>query len=130
MLGTVAGFVGVGLAYLFLRTLLKLNPGNIPHMSDATLDIHVMALLVFITLLTSVLFGILPSLSATRINLAVFLNSSGMRGVLSDRRRIGDGLAIAQIALVVVLLAGAGLFLRSYVKVLSVPTGFRAPPSL
>jgi putative ABC transport system permease protein len=112
------------LAYLFLRTLLKLNPGNIPHMSDATLDIHVMAFLVLLTLLTSALFGVLPSLSATRINLAEFLNSSGMRGVVSDRRRIRDGLAIAQIALVVVLLAGAGLFLRSYLNVLSVPTGF------
>lgn len=47
-----------------------------------------------------------------------------MRGVVGDRRRIRNGLAIVQIALVVVLLAGAGLFLRSYVKVLSVPTGF------
>ena len=124
MLGTAAGFVGVGLAYLFLRALLKLNPGNIPHMSDATLDIHVMAFLILITLLTSVMFGVLPSLTATRINLAEFLNSSGMRGVAGDRRRIRDGLAVAQIALVVVLLTGAGLFLRSYINVLSVPTEF------
>lgn len=124
MLGSAAGVVGVGLAYLFLHALLKLNPGNIPHMGAATLDIHVMAFLVLITLLTSVMFGVLPSLAATRINLVEFLNSAGMRGVVGDRRRIRDSLAIAQIALVVMLLAGAGLFLRSYINVLSVPTGF------
>jgi len=124
MLGTAAGFVGIGLAYLFLHALLKLNPGNIPHMGHAALDLHVMVFLVLITLLTSVLFGVMPSLAATRINLAEFLNSGGMRGVVGDRRRIRDGLAIAQIALVVVLLTGAGLFLRSYRNVLSVPTGF------
>jgi predicted permease len=124
MLGAAAGVVGVSLAYLFLHALLKLNPGNIPHMNDATLDLHVMAFLVLVTFLTSVMFGVLPSLAATRINLAEFLNSGGMRGVVGDRRRIRDSLAIAQIALVVVLLTGAGLFLRSYINVLSVLTGF------
>ena len=124
LLSVAAGLAGVGLAYLLLRLLLKLNPGNIPRMSDATLDIRVMAFLVLITLLTSVLFGVLPSLSATRIHLTEFLKSGGMRGIVGDRRRVRNGLAVAQIALVVVLLTGAGLFLRSYINVLSVPTGF------
>ncbi len=124
LLSVAAGLAGVALAYLFLRLLLKLNPGNIPRMADATLDLHVMAFVVAITLLTSVLFGVLPSLSATRIHLAEFLQSGGVRGVVGDRRRLRNTLVVAQIALVVVLLAGAGLLLRSYVNVLSVPTGF------
>ena len=126
LLGVASGFVGIGLAYLFLHALLKLNPGDIPRMQDATLDFRVMAFLVLTTVLTSILFGILPSFSATRINLAEFLKSGGMRGVVGDRRRLRNGVAIAQVALVVVLLTGAGLLLRSYVNILSVRTGFSA----
>jgi predicted permease len=124
MLSTAAGLAGVGLAYLFLHALLKLNPGDIPRMEEATLDVHVMAFLVAVTMLTSILFGILHSVAATRINVTAFLNSGGMRGVVGNRSLVRRGLTIAQIALVVVLLAGTGLLLRSYVNVLSVPTGF------
>src|SRR5271170_170730 len=113
-------------AWLFVHALLKLNPGDIPRMDDARIDLRVMGFVVFVTVLTSVLFGLLPSLSATRINLAEFLKSSGMRGVSGDRRRVRHGLAVAQIALLVVLLTGTGLLLRSYANVLSVRTGFSA----
>jgi predicted permease len=126
MLSAAAGTVGVGLAWLFLHALLKLNPGDIPRMDDARIDLRVMGFVVFVTMLTSVLFGMLPSLSATRINLVEFLKSSGMRGVSGDRRRVRHGLAVAQIALLVVLLTGTGLLLRSYANLLSVPTGFSA----
>jgi predicted permease len=126
MLSAAAGMAGVGLAWLFLHALLKLNPGDIPRMGDARLDLHVMGFVLLVTMLTSVLFGMLPSLSSTRINLAEFLKSTGMRGVLGDRRRVRHGLAVAQIALLVVLLTGTGLLVRSYANVLSVPTGFSA----
>ncbi len=124
ILSAIAGIVGVGLAWLFLHALLKLNPGDIPRMNTAGLDLHVMGFVLFVTLLTSVLFGMLPSLSATRINLVEFLKSSGMRGISGDKRRARRWLAVAQIALLVVLLTGTGLLLRSYVNVLSVSTGF------
>ena len=126
MLSAVAGMAGVGLAWLFLHALLQLNPGDIPRMGDARLDLRVMGFVLFVTMLTSVLFGMLPSLSSTRINLAEFLQGTGMRGVLGDRRRVRHGLAVAQIALLVVLLTGTGLLVRSYANVLSVPTGFSA----
>jgi predicted permease len=126
MLSAAAGTVGVGFAWLFVHALLKLNPGDIPRMNDARIDLRVMGFVVFVTMLTSVLFGMLPSLSATRINLAEFLKSSGMREVSSDRRLVKHGLAVAQIALLVVLLTGTGLLLRSFANLLSVPTGFSA----
>ncbi len=116
--------MGVGLAYLFLHALLRLNPGDIPRMQDAALDGRVMAFLVAVTTSASILFGMLPSLAATRINLTDFLNSGGLRGVIGSRSRVRRALTIAQVALVMVLLTGAGLLLRSYVNVLSVPTGF------
>ncbi len=126
MLSAGAGLVGIGLAYLFLHALLKLNPGNIPRMQDATLDLRVMAFLVLVTVLTSILFGILPSLSATRINLVEFLKTGGMRGIVGERKRVRSGLAIAQVALVVMLLIGTGLLLHSYLNVLSLNAGFSA----
>jgi predicted permease len=124
MLSVAAGIVGIALAYFFLHALLALDPGDIPRMESATLDIRVLGFLILITLFTGVFFGVLPSLSATRINLADFLKNSGMRGITGERHHIRSVLVTLQMTLVVVLLVGAGLFLRSYAKVLSVPTGF------
>jgi predicted permease len=129
LLSVAAGFAGVGLAWLFLHALLRLNPGDIPRMADATLDGRVLAFVAGVTLLTTLLFGVLPALTATRIHLSEFLNAAGMRGLAGDRKRVRRGLAIAQVAMVVVLLTGAGLLLRSYAKVLAVPTGF-APSTI
>ncbi|MGA8154249.1 MAG: ABC transporter permease [Terriglobales bacterium] len=126
MLSAAAGVVGVGLAGLFLPALLKLNPGDIPRMDNTRLDLRVMGFVLVVTVLTSVLFGMAPSLSATRTNLLEALTSSGMRGVSGDRRRVRHGLAVAQIALLVVLLTGTGLLSRSYANVLSVGAGFSA----
>jgi len=124
MLSVAAGTLGIGLAYLFLHALLRLDPGNIPRLQESTLDLGVMAFAIVISLLTSVLFSTLPALSASRVQVAEFLKSAGMRGVMGNRGRLRSGLVIAQVALVVVLLTGTGLLLRSYEKVLSAPTGF------
>jgi predicted permease len=124
MLSVAAGAVGAGLAWFFLHGLLQLNPGDIPRMTEATLDLRVLGFLALVTMLTNLLFGVLPSLTTTRINLAEFLKSSGMRGVVGDRRRTRRTLVMAQVALVVVLLTGAGLLLRSYANVLAAPMGF------
>ena len=124
MLSAAAGCAGAALAWIFLHALLRLNPGDIPRMTEATLDLRVLGFLAAVTVLTSLLFGVLPSFAATRINLAEFLQSSGLRGVVGNGRRVRRGLVIAQVALVVVLLTGSGLLLRSYAKVLAAPVGF------
>ena len=124
ILGVAAGGTGIGLAWIFLHLLTSLSPGDIPGVTDATLDLRVLGFLVVITVLTSLLFGVLPSIAATRINLAEFLQSRGMRGVVGDGRRVRKGLIIVQVALVVVLLTGSGLLLRSYANVLAAPMGF------
>jgi predicted permease len=70
------------------------------------------------------LFGILPSLIASRIDVAEFLKGTGTRGISGGRASLRKWLAITQISVVVILLSGSGLLLRSYEKLLSVPTGF------
>ena len=124
MLGLAGGLAGVLLAHLCLRALLRLDPGNVPRLNEAAVDLRVLLFAVIVSLLTSVLFGILPALSASRINLVEFLKSGGNRGSVGSRNRLRSGVIVAEVALVVILLAGAGVLLRSYEKVASVHTGF------
>jgi predicted permease len=124
LLGIAGGLAGVGLAWVFLRMLLRLDPGNIPRLHEASLNLRVLLFTVTITLLTSIAAGILPALSSSRINLVEFLKSGGQRGATGGNGRFRSSLIVAEVATVVVLLAGAGLLVRSYINLQGVPTGF------
>jgi len=126
LIGAAAGAIGVGLAFLFLRILPHLDPGNIPRLSEASLDMRVLLFTVAVALLTSVLTGILPALAVSRINLTDFLATTGSRSVAGAHTRVQSTLIVVESALVVVLLASAGLLIRSYINVESVDTGFSA----
>ena len=126
LIGVTAGAVGAGLAFLFLRILPRLDPGNIPRLNEASLDVRVLLFTVGVSLLTSVLTGILPALAVSRINLTDFLAATGSRSVAGAHTRVQSTLIVIESALVVVLLASAGLLIRSYINVASVDTGFSA----
>jgi predicted permease len=123
LIGLVAGGVGICLAYVFLRVLPHLNPGNIPRLNEASLDTRVLFFTVAVSLLTSVITGILPASAVSRINLTDFLATSS-RSVAGAHTRVQSTLIVVESALVVVLLAGAGLLLRSYINVVLLDTGF------
>ncbi len=116
--------VGVMLAFLFLRLLPHLDPGNIPRLSEASLDGRVLFVAILASLLTSMIAGLLPAASASRMQLTDFLKSHNGPGRAGGHSRLQSALIIAQTAMVVVLLAGAGLLMRSYINVISVDTGF------
>jgi putative ABC transport system permease protein len=124
LIGIAAGALGIGLAYIFLHILLHLDPGDIPRLNEASLDTRVLLFTVGVSLLTSIVAGILPALSVARMSLTGFLKSAGGSAVSGTHSRSQSVLIVAEAALVVVLLAGAGLFLRSYLNVKSVATGF------
>lgn len=124
LIGLAAGGLGVGFACAFLRTLPDLDPGNIPRLHEASLDTRVLLFTVAVSLITSVLTGIVPALALSRIDLTDFLATTGSRSVAGARTRLQSALIVVESALVVVLLAGAGLFIRSYINVESVDTGF------
>jgi len=124
LIGVAAGVLGIGLAYVFLHILLDLDPGDIPRLHEASLDRWVLLFTVSMSLLTSVLAGILPALTVSRVRINGFLTSSGGGGVAGKHSRSQSALIVVEAALVVVLLAGAGLFIRSYLNVESVATGF------
>jgi predicted permease len=124
LLGSAAGIVGVIIAFFFLRLLLRLNPGDIPRLNEASLDLPVLLFAVLITLVTSVLFGALPALSVSRVDLIEFLKAAGNRSVVRARNGLRNALIVLQVALVFILLAGAGLLLRSYNNIANIQTGF------
>ena len=69
LIGVAAGVLGIGLAYLFLHLLLLLDPGDIPRLNEASLDTRVLLFTVGVSLLTSLLAGILPALTVVRVSL-------------------------------------------------------------
>jgi predicted permease len=124
LLGSAAGITGVFMAILFLRLLLRLNPGDIPRLNEASLDTPVLLFAVAITLVTSILFGAFPALALSRVDLIEFLKAAGNRSVVHARNGVRNTLIILQVALVFILLAGAGLLLRSYRNVANIAPGF------
>jgi len=118
------GMLGIGLAFLFLRTLPRLDPGNIPRLSEASLDWRVLLFALVASLLTSVTTGVFPAIGASRLRLTESLKAQGAQGQATGHSRLQSGLIVMQTAMVVVLLAAAGLLIRSYINVVSVDTGF------
>ncbi len=118
------GALGVGLTFLFLRLLPRLDPGNIPRLHEASLDGRVLLVALGASLFTGVLTGIFPALNATRLEPLDFLRPHGVGGGTARHGRVQGALIIAQTATVVLLLAGAGLLIRSYINVQGVDKGF------
>jgi predicted permease len=122
LLAVAGGALGTLLAAGLVRAVVRLNPGNIPRLEEVSLDGRVLAFTAAVTLLTGVLFGLAPALAASRVNVMELLKSGG-RG-LAGGRRLRGSLVLTQVALAVVLMAGAGLLIRSYINLQGVDKGF------
>jgi putative ABC transport system permease protein len=127
VLAIVSGAAGVVLAKWATPALIALSPGNVPRMEEANLDARVLIFTLGISLLSTLLFGLAPAINASRVDLNEALkHGTGRTGIASRSRRLRGALVVAEIAISVVLLAGAGLLLRSFQALLSVPLGFRS----
>jgi predicted permease len=124
MLSGIAGVAGIALAWLFLRLLLRLDPGDIPRMQQASLNGWVLLFSAAITLVTCLFFGTLPAIATSRISPNALLKTGATRGVVSTQNRGRNLLVAGEVGLVVLLLAGAGLLLRSYSRLIAEPSGF------
>jgi predicted permease len=126
LLAIAGAVLGVALAWkagaLLLLRLASTSSG--PFAVDAAPDRRVLLFTLLTTLATALLFGLAPALRATRPSLAPSLKEGRGLASASARHRLGRSLIVAQIALSLVLLAGAGLFLRSLIELSRVNTGF------
>ncbi len=127
LLALAGGAAGIVLARIGLGALLALAPKDLPRLSTISIDGRVLAFTLGISLLTGILFGLLPAWSATRASVGEGLKDSG-RTMSGGRAslRLRRLLVISETALALVLLVGAGLLIRSFREMESVEPGFRA----
>ena len=121
----IGGIGGIIVAYLGVATFSRYSPGNIPRLYDVAVDPRILGFAFLASLATGVLFGILPALQAARTDVNETLKE-GAGSVTTGRRgrRTRGALVVAEIALALMLLVGAGLLFRSLVAILSVDPGF------
>ena len=122
LLALVGGVVGIGMGLATLRGLLLLLPEHFLPVAHVPLDGRVMAFTLAVSLLTSVLFGMLPALTARNVDLRSSIASRAVAGGGSVRLR--QGLIAGEVALTVVLLAASGLLIRTLVHLETLPPGF------
>jgi predicted permease len=125
LLAALAGAAGLVLSMFGTQLLVSLIPEGIAPASGARVDSHVLAITLVISALTGILFGIIPALKVSQLDLITSLNQGGRSGIGSGGR-LRDALVVSEVALAIVLLAGAALMLRSFEKLLHLDPGFRA----
>ena len=129
MLGLAAGAIGLAVAVWAKDGLVKMLPVDmsVARANGVSIDLNVLAFTLFVSVGTALLFGLLPALRSSRPDLSDSLKEGG-RGVHGSLRknRLRAVLAAAEMAIALTLLIGAGLLTKSFLRLASVPPGFRA----
>jgi putative ABC transport system permease protein len=128
-LSFVGGLSGLAVGIGGVRLLLSMSPGNIPRIGEngsaVGLDCRVLLFTLGISLLTGVFFGLVPAISASRPDLTASLNENSSRSGMGHRRgKIRSLLVVSEIALALVLVIGAALLIRTFLKLQDVNPGF------
>jgi predicted permease len=126
VLSVLGGALGFGLAFWTLPLLLRLAPHNLPRLDEASLNWRVMVFVVAVTLATPFFFCLAPLVNTLRCAIAQQLRSAGRTSTQSKYQRLMmSGAVVVQFSLAFVLLATAGLLIRSFVKASEANPGFR-----
>jgi len=125
LLALLGGAGGAAVSVFGLKLLLALVPASMPRFKPAQIDGHALACTLLITLAAGLLFGLFPALNAGRKRLSELLKQAGA-GVTAGtgRRHYRASLIVAEVSLAIVLLAGAGLMIKSVIRMLHVNPGF------
>jgi putative ABC transport system permease protein len=127
ILSLTGGLLGSVLAYLGVTLMTSLSSGAIPRADEIGMNSEVLLFTLLISLLTGLAFGIVPAFQSSRSRLAEDLKEAKKGGSGSVRhRRSLNALVVSEIALAIVLVAGAGLMMRSFRSVLAIDPGFDA----
>jgi predicted permease len=125
VLALAGAAAGLALAGWTLRALVRLLPPEVPRVAEIGVDGRVFAFTTVLALATGIAFGLVPALRASRPDLRAALASGGRTGT-GERRRLSEVLVVVQVALAVVLVASAGLLLKSFWRLRGESIGFRA----
>ncbi|HEX6647967.1 MAG TPA: ABC transporter permease [Pyrinomonadaceae bacterium] len=127
LLTTLGGVLGLVFGVWALKAIVLLSPEHIPRLSEVALDRRVVLVMIGVTTLVGILLGLVPALQASQLDPHKVLKG-GSRGATGSpsKRRLRQGLVIAEVALATVLLIGAGLLLKSFGRLINFDHGFRA----
>ena len=127
LIALAGGAGGLGFAAWFMMGLRAWGPSDTPHLQNAHLDARVLLFAFALSLLTGVVFGLAPALISFRVPILESLRKTGARhGTSIGVRGAHSLLIVGELALVLVLFVGAGLLIRSFIKLISIPAGFDA----
>jgi len=125
LIAIVGGVLGILFAFWGTKAILALAPRSLPRVSAVHLDLRVLLFSIGITLLSGVIFGVIPAVTASKTNLVSSLKDAE-RGdsASSSRQWLRRGFVVSEVALALVLLISAGLLVRSFTRLLEVKPGF------
>lgn len=128
ILSLLGGGAGLAIAAACLQAIRIMHPGNIPRLDELGMDYRVFGFAFAISIVTGIAFGLLPALRGARVDLNTTLKAGGRGarggGLSLGRDRLRGVLVIGELAITIPLLIGAGLLIRSFVRILDVPPGF------
>jgi putative ABC transport system permease protein len=124
LLAIAGGIAGLLLAWRLVALLLLMASDNLPRAQDIRLDTRVACFTLVVSLLTGIVFGLLPAVQASKIDFGEGLKEGTRGGVGLLRRRLRGCLIVGEVALALVLLIGAGLLIRSFAQLTEVDPGF------
>ncbi|HEY0006258.1 MAG TPA: ABC transporter permease [Pyrinomonadaceae bacterium] len=125
LLALLGGGFGLLLAMWGVDLLVRINENKIPRANEISLDTNVLLFTLGLSLLTGILFGLVPAFQTSSINLNDTLKEGGRSGAGGMRRGIRSILVVAEVSLAVMLLVAAGLLIRSFVRLQQVNPGFQ-----
>jgi putative ABC transport system permease protein len=125
LLGLIGGVVGLALAFAGLKLVVSLNPPNIPRLSEINIDLKVLAFTLVVSLLTGLVFGLVPALQASKPNLNEMLKE-GARGSSAggNRQTLRRALVVVEMLLTTLLLIVTALMIKSFSSLQKVDPGF------
>jgi putative ABC transport system permease protein len=127
VLALAGGVLGLVLGQIGVDVLISWSPAEIPRLTAGVpLDWRVLSFAVTVSGITGILFGLLPAVSASRVDLAAAFKQGGESGTPAGQRRLHAVLVVAEMMLALVLLAGAGLMIKTFLAQRSFDRGFSA----
>jgi len=124
LLALLGGGFGLFLAWGGIALLQRIHLANLPRLQDVQIEAWTFAFSFGISLLTGLAFGLLPAFRASKLDLNETLKESGKSSAGKERHRLRGALVFADVALALLLLTGAGLMMKSFVRLLEVNPGF------
>ena len=127
LLALLGSVLGLGFAWIGIKALVAISPGDLINLQSVGLNLSVLVWTLGVSLLTGIVFGLAPALHISRLNLNDSLKEGGKSesAQAGGSRRLRNALVVSEIALAVVLLASAGLLIKSFVRLQQVDRGFQ-----